>query len=151
MELNFNSRYRGNEVLRINKWMRMCLHWQFDKLRKEEKKASYYYTKYHVGKYPKRFFADLIYNVIDRDYVINKMNIISEYRMKRDRKLGLKSNRVLIRQIEMPTDKIGFVSVGVKVGDDTIVKNVAKSKFDLSEVSTISLVEELERRTKGEA
>lgn len=146
-----NYRYVGTTEQRINKFMRMCLHWQFDIQRGIEKKSSYYFTKYHVGKYPKRFFSDLSVNVIDRAYDINKMNLISEYRMLRDRKLGLKSNKVVLRQIDFPSNQLGFTSIGVKISDDTILKNVAKSKYNLSEVSTLNLVEELQRRTIAEA
>ena len=122
------KRYVGTTEDRINKWMRMCLQWQFDIRRGIEKKSSHYYTKYHVGKYPKKWFADLKDCVVDRDYVINKMNLISEDRMKRDRSLGQKSNKVVIKQVEMPNYSINHKTKGIKVSDDTIVKNVAKSK-----------------------
>ena len=122
------KRYIGTTEDRINKWMRMCLQWQFDIRRGIEKKSSHYYTKYHVGKYPKKWFADLKDCVVDREYVINKMNLISEDRMKRDRSLGQKSNKVVIKQIDIPNYSIRYKSKGVKVNDDTIVKEVAKSK-----------------------
>ena len=121
-------RYIGSTEDRINKWMRMCLQWQFDIRRGIEKKSSHYYTKYHVGKYPKKWFADLKDSVVDRDYVINKMNLISEDRMKRDRSLGQKSNKVVIKQVEMPNYTINHKTKGIKVSDDTILKEVAKSK-----------------------
>jgi len=123
-----SRRYIGTTEDRINKWMRMCLQWQFDIRRGIEKKSSHYYTKYHVGKYPKKWFADLKDCVIDRDYVINKMNLISEDRMKRDRSLGQKSNKVVIKQVEIPNYTINHKTKGVKVNDDTIIKEVAKSK-----------------------
>lgn len=121
-------RYIGSTEDRINKWMRMCLQWQFDIRRGIEKKSSHYYTKYHVGKYPKKWFADLKDSVVDRDYVINKMNLISEDRMKRDRSLGQKSNKVVIKQVEMSNYTINHKTKGIKVSDDTILKEVAKSK-----------------------
>lgn len=123
------KRYIGTTEDRINKWMRMCLQWQFDIRRGIEKKSSHYYTKYHVGKYPKKWFADLKDCVVDRDYVINKMNLISEDRMKRDRSLGQKSNKVVIKQVEIPNYTINHKTKGVKVSDDTILKEVAKSKW----------------------
>lgn len=122
------KRYIGTTEDRINKWMRMCLQWQFDIRRGIEKKSSHYYTKYHVGKYPKKWFVDLKDSVVDRDYVINKMNLISEDRMKRDRSLGQKSNKVVIRQVEIPNYTINHKTKGVRVSDDTILKEVAKSK-----------------------
>lgn len=122
------KRYVGTTEDRINKWMRMCLHWQFDIRRGIEKKSSHYYTKYHVGKYPKKWFVDLKDSVVDRDYVINKMNLISEDRMKRDRSLGQKSNKVIIKQVEIPNYTINHKTKGVRVSDDTILKEVAKSK-----------------------
>ena len=122
------KRYIGTTEDRINKWMRMCLHWQFDIRRGIEKKSSHYYTKYHVGKYPKKWFVDLKDSVVDRDYVINKMNLISEDRMKRDRSLGQKSNKVIIKQVEIPNYTINHKTRGVRVSDDTILKEVAKSK-----------------------
>jgi len=141
------ERYVGTTEDRINKWMRMCLQWQFDIRRGIERKSSHYFTKYHVGKYAKRFFNDIAYSVIDRSYVINKMNIISEDRMKRDRSLGLNSNKVVLRQIELPSNSISKSARGTKISDDTILKNVAKSKYNLSEVSTQNLIDELNRRT----
>lgn len=122
------KRYIGSTEDRINKWMRMCLQWQFDIRRGIEKKSSHYYTKYHVGKYPKKWFADLKDCVVDRDYVINKMNLISEDRMKRDRSLGQKSNKVVIKQVEIPNYSINHKTKGIKINENTIVKNVAKSK-----------------------
>lgn len=122
------KRYIGTTEDRINKWMRMCLHWQFDIRRGIEKKSSHYYTKYHVGKYPKKWFVDLKDSVVDRDYVINKMNLISEDRMKRDRSLGHKRNKVIIKQVEIPNYTINHKTKGVRVSDDTILKEVAKSK-----------------------
>ena len=122
------KRYIGTTEDRINKWMRMCLHWQFDIRRGIEKKSSHYYTKYHVGKYPKKWVVDLKDSVVDRDYVINKMNLISEDRMKRDRSLGQKSNKVIIKQVEIPNYTINHKTKGVRVSDDTILKEVAKSK-----------------------
>ena len=122
------KRYIGTTEDRINKWMRMCLQWQFDIRRGIEKKSSHYYTKYHVGKYPKKWFEDLKDCVVDREYVINKMNLISEDRMKRDRSLGINSNKVVIKQVEIPNYSIRHKTRGVKVSEDTIVKNVAKSK-----------------------
>ena len=122
------KRYVGTTEDRINKWMRMCLQWQFDIRRGIEKKSSHYYTKYHVGKYPKKWFADLKDCVVDRDYVINKMKLISEDRMKRDRSLGQKSNKVVIKQVEIPNYTINHKTKGVRVSDDTILKEVAKSK-----------------------
>lgn len=122
------KRYIGTTEDRINKWMRMCLQWQFDIRRGIERKSSHYYTKYHVGKYPKKWFADLKDCVVDRDYVINKMNLISEDRMKRDRSLGINSNKVVIKQVEIPNYSINHKTKSVKVSDDTILKEVAKSK-----------------------
>lgn len=144
-----NKHYIGTTEDRINKWTRMCLQWQFDKRRGIEKKASHYYTKYHVGKYPKALFDDLMYCVVDRNYVITKMNLISELRMKRDHKLGLKSRKVVLKQDDnvKETDKVR----GVVLNDTTVVKRVSKSKYILSEISTQALIQELERRTEGEA
>lgn len=141
------KRYIGTTEDRINKWMRMCLQWQFDIRRGIEKKASHYFTKYHVGKYPKSFFNDLAYKVVDRSYVINKMNQISESRMLRDRSLGMNSNRVLL----LESDVISGGRKGVKVNDNTIVKNVAKTNFNLCDVTTDDLMRELEKRTVGMA
>lgn len=139
------KRYIGSTEDRINKWMRMCLQWQFDIRRGIEKKANHYFTKYHVGKYSKKYFSDLGNAVVDRSYVIGKMNLISEDRMKRDRGLGLKSNKVMLLQVDgIVTDK----KRGVKISDDTVLKKVGKSRYNLSEVSTEALVEELSRRNK---
>lgn len=118
------NRYIGTTEDRINKWMRMCLQWQFDIRRGIEKKSAHYFTKYHVGKYPKKWFADLKDCIVDRKYVINKMNLISENRMLRDRSLGLKSNKVVIKQVNPDDMNINGVSAKIKVGDDTIVKYV---------------------------
>lgn len=142
------KRYVGTPEDRINKWMRMCLHWQFDIRRNQERNATYYFTKYHVGKYPTRFFEDIRTSIIDRDYVINKMNQISEYRMKRDRRLGLNSNKVKLYQQECANQNIclNLSNGGVKVNDNTVVKMVGKSLYDLSGVSTQRLMNELANR-----
>ena len=137
--------YIGSTEDRINKWMRMCLQWQFDIRRGIEKRPNHYFTKYHVGKYPKRFFDDLSESVVDRDYVINKMNLISEDRMNRDRSLGINSNKVVIEQVESP-DCSMHPARGIKVNDDTVVKKVAKRKHDLSKISTHELAFELYKR-----
>ena len=36
-----SNRYIGSTEERINKWMRLCLHYQFGKKQKQEKKLSY--------------------------------------------------------------------------------------------------------------
>ena len=59
------KRYVGTTEDRINKWMRMMLHWQFDIRREQEQNASYYFTKYHVGKYPKKYFEDIKWQILD--------------------------------------------------------------------------------------
>lgn len=118
------NRYIGTTEDRINKWMRMCLQWQFDIRRGIERKSAYYFTKYHVGKYSKKWFADLKNCVVDRKYVINKMNLISENRMLRDRSLGLKSNKVVIKQVSRDDVNMNGISAKIKVGDDTIVRYV---------------------------
>ena len=69
-----SNRYIGSTEERINKWMRLCLHYQFDKKLGQAKKLSYYCQKYHVGKYAKKWFDDIVHSVVDREYVINKMN-----------------------------------------------------------------------------
>lgn len=117
------ERYIGSTEDRINKWMRMCLQWQFDIRRGIEKKSSHYFTKYHVGKYSKKYFNDLCCSVVDRNYVIGKMNRISEDRMKRDRSLGLNSNKVIILQSD---DYANNKKGGIKINDNTILKVVNK-------------------------
>ena len=139
------KKYIGSTEDRINKWMRMCLQWQFDIRRGIERKASHYYTKYHVGKYPKEYFKDLKNAIIDRNYVINKMNMISEARMERDKKLGIKSNKVVLKQVD-PSQEIQMSKKGFKINEDTVIKNVAKSPVDLSEVSTYLLWLEINKR-----
>lgn len=37
-----SNRYIGSTEERINKWMRLCLHYQFDKKLGQAKKLSYY-------------------------------------------------------------------------------------------------------------
>ena len=140
------KRYIGSTEDRINKWMRMCLQWQFDIRRGIEKKSSHYFEKYHVGKYSKEYFSDLSTSVIDRNYVINKMNLISEARMRRDRSLGKKSNRVVIRQVNIPDYTIRHKTKSIKLENDTIIKDVGKSKYYLSDISTDLLLEEINKR-----
>ena len=122
------KRYIGTTEDRINKWMRMCLQWQFDIRRGIEKKASHYYSKYHVGKYPKKYFEDLAYSVVDRSYVINKMNLISEDRMKYDMERGIESNKVVIQQVDIPNYTVKYRTKGRRIENNTIIKEVAKSK-----------------------
>ena len=54
------------------------------------------------------------------------MNMISEDRMKRDRSLGEKSNRVLIQQIDTPNRCVNYKTRGIKINENTILKYVAK-------------------------
>jgi len=119
----------GNTEDRINKCMRMCLEWQYDLKRGVEKNPTYYYTKYHVGKCSKKFFEDLAYSVVDRRYVIDKMNMISEHRFKSCENVGTKSNRVIIKEVEIPNYSIWHKTKSIKLDDKTIVKTVAKSRY----------------------
>ena len=121
------KRYVGTTEDRINKWMRMCLQWQFDIRMGVERKANHYYSEYHVGKYPKKYFEDLGDIIIDRNNVINKMNQISEYRMKRDRSVGKKTNKVLIVQT---SNLLDVHRKPFKINGDTIVKYVERAKND---------------------
>lgn len=124
----------------------MCLQWQFDIRRGNERPSKHYYEKYHVGKYPKSYFDDLADSVVDREYVINKMNIISEARMKRDRNLGINSNKVVIKQSEIPSEKTKNRVTGIRISDDTILKRVPKAEQDLSNASLTDLRLELMKR-----
>jgi len=142
------KRYVGTTEDRINKWMRMLLHWQFDIRREQEQGASYYFTKYHVGKYPKKYFEDIRWHVIDRDYVIHKMNQVSAKRMKRDRDLGIPSNQVRILQDERVNRYICELvpQKGVKVNENTVIKTAGQGFYDLGCVSTQRLQNELASR-----
>ena len=117
-----SDRYIGSTEDRINKFMRMCLQWQFDIRRGIEKKPKHYFTKYHVGKYSKHYFDDLKTSVITRKYVINKMNTISYDRMMHDNSLGKKSNCVVIKQVETPKKH------KIKEGENCIIKEVLMEK-----------------------
>ena len=68
--------------------------------------------------------------------------------MKRDRNIGLKSNRVQLFQEESANRYIcvNMGQGGVKINDDTVVKMVGKSLYDLSGVSTQRLMNELASR-----
>jgi hypothetical protein len=126
---NLKMRYVGTTEDRINKWMRMCLQWQFDIRRGTERRPNYYFTKYHVGKYKPTYFSDLKDSIVDREYVINKMNLISEDRMLRDRSLGQNSNKVIIKQVNQ--SEYVHCPKGVKINDNTIVKTVIRSKYSV--------------------
>lgn len=68
----------GTREDRINRFFRMCLEWQYDLRNGNKKKTTYYFTKYGVGKYAKRYFNDIAYATIDRQYIIDKMKFIQE-------------------------------------------------------------------------
>ena len=71
---------------RTNRMFRMVLEWQYDRGHGIKKPSSFYFGKYHVGKYSKNLFADLDYVVIDRNYVLNKLSQIKSMREIRDKK-----------------------------------------------------------------
>lgn len=87
-----NGRICGNFEDRVNRFMRMCLEWQYDIRRGKPKKANEYQSKYNVGKYKKEYFKDIATAVIDRNYVISKMEKISNDRLEYDLK---KKNAIL--------------------------------------------------------
>lgn len=126
------GRYVGTTEDRINKWMRMCLQWQFDIRRGIEKRLIT--TSPSIMSVNMRGFSliDLADSVVDRAYVINKMNIISEARLKRDKSLGLRRHKVVLKQTNLPAKKLGCKSSGIKINDDTIVKYVGKGTYDLT-------------------
>lgn len=90
------ARIIGSKEDRINRFFRMCLEWQYDRRHKVFKNSSYYFTKYHVGKYNTRYFKDIDTAVIDREYIINKMSFIySEYdKMREAKRLSNLNNAV---------------------------------------------------------
>lgn len=79
-----NGRICGNFEDRVNRFMRMCLEWQYDIRHGKPKKANEYQSKYNVGKYRKEYFTDIATAVIDRNYVISKMEKISKDRLEYD-------------------------------------------------------------------
>ena len=81
-----NGRICGNFEDRVNRFMRMCLEWQYDIRKGTAKKPNEYQSKYNVGKYKKEYFNDIATAVIDRNYVISKMERISNDRLEYDLK-----------------------------------------------------------------
>lgn len=75
----------GTKEDRINRFFRMCLEWQYDLRNGNDRNTTYYFTKYGVGKYAKRYFNDIAYAVIDRQYIIDKMKYIQDdyYNMRK--------------------------------------------------------------------
>lgn len=124
------TRVCGTTEERINRFMRMCLEWQYDLRKGIVKRDGFYFKKYNVGKYSLKYFADIKDSVIDRQFVINKMNSISAGRQQRDRNLGIKRNKVVIRQFFTLNDGERVKSVGIQMKDDSVLKNVARSKLD---------------------
>lgn len=133
------NRVCGNTEERVNRFLRMCLEWQYDLMKNVKHSCNYYCTKYNVGKYRKEWFKDLKDVVVDRQYAFNKMNAISADRQKYDRNLGVRSNKVVIRPLFTQNNDFDVKSKGIKMEDDTILRNVAQSKlqkpcYDLNDV-----------------
>ena len=123
------TRVCGTTEERINRFMRMCLEWQYDLRKGCAMKNEEYFKKYHVGKYHSSFFADLKDAIIDRQWVITKMNHLSAARQQRDQNLGINSNRVIIEQL-FAQDGVNVVTKGIRLNKDhAILKNVAKSRI----------------------
>jgi len=86
------GRVCGTTEDRINRFMRMCLEWQYN-LRngtdeEKSKPTSYYFIKYNVGKYKKKYFKNIANAVIDRDFVISLMDKIAQDRIEYDKSIG---------------------------------------------------------------
>ena len=144
------TRICGNTEERINRFMRMCLEWQYDLKRGCAMRNVDYFKKYNIGKYNSRFFNDLKDAIIDRQWVISRMNTISAARQQRDRNLGIKSNRVIIEQF-FAQDGTDVVTKGIHIKDDAILKNVAKSRiqkdnYNLQDVPDKILVTYMKKR-----
>lgn len=82
---NTKGRVCGALEARRNRFMRMCLDWQYDRWMGDSHPNEHYFTKYNIGKYKGKYFKNLQDVAIDRDYVITLMNKISEDRKEYDR------------------------------------------------------------------
>lgn len=81
----------GTKEDRINRFFRMCLEWQYDLRHYVKKPNSFYFKKYKVGNYARRYFDGLTSSVIDRDYILNKMKYIQDsYNIMREQKQNSK-------------------------------------------------------------
>ncbi len=75
----------GTKEDRINRFFRMCLEWQYDLRNRSKKPNTYYFKKYKVGKYAQRYFDDIASTVIDREFILNKMEYIqNSYNIMRE-------------------------------------------------------------------
>ena len=91
-----NGRICGGLEARRNRFMRMCLEWQYDRWHNISHTNEYYFTKYHVGKYKAKYFKNLHEVLIDRDYIIDLMDTISNDRKEYDK---VKTNENSKRQV----------------------------------------------------
>ena len=123
---------------RVNRFMRMCLRWQYDKLHGIKLPAAYYFTKFHVGKVSQKYFDTLTTIEIDRDWVIQTMNQLSMDRAIADGRLGIEAHGKVIRELE-----IDFDNAESNVKSDEVIDN--------RKVDTDTLMRELERRQQSTA
>lgn len=83
---NKRERVCGTMEDRINRFQRMCLEWQYDLSHGVVNRPKYYFAKYNVGKYSKKYFANISDVVVDRNYAIRLMAQISRDRIEYDKR-----------------------------------------------------------------
>lgn len=132
---------KGTKEQRINRMMRMTLEWQSDinDKKSELKNSSYYFKKYHIGPYKVDLFSDIATANINREWVINKMNICSQH------KKMLKANLENKRQ-----NKIDFKCPQPSLFDDDIDSIIhlrpVRMEKNISDFTDMELINELKKR-----
>lgn len=123
---------KGTREQRINRMTRMALEWQDDaRTPSQLKKSSYYFRKYHIGPYKVDFFSDIKTANINREWILNKMQLCSEHKKVLKNKL---LNRKL-NEVHQPS-----LFDDVKVTDENIVLN------ELERYNDSELIDELKKR-----
>lgn len=124
---------KGTKEQRINRMTRMALEWQDDaRTPSQLKNSSYYFRKYHIGPYKVDFFDDIKTANINREWVLNKMQICSEHKRLLKHKLIQRK----LNEVQQPTLFDEFNKE----------ENVEVVSNSLEKYNDLELIDELKRR-----
>lgn len=144
---------KGTKEQRINRMTRMALEWQ-DDLRNNKtniKNSSYYFRKYHIGPYKTELFSDILTANIDRNWVINKMNLCSAHKklLKQSLEERRIAHKLTISQPSLFDEESTLINNGkenVITSNVEAVKAINRQIYGLSDYSDLELINELKNR-----
>lgn len=144
---------KGTKEQRINRMTRMALEWQ-DDLRNNKtniKNSSYYFRKYHIGPYKVELFSDIATANIDRNWVINKMNLCSAHKklLKKNLEERRIASKIDISQPSLFDDNTDTLTYKGEINKSNIVSNIKAVNhqiYDITDYSDLELINELKKR-----